>query len=416
MIRPLALYIGLRYTRAQRRNHFISFISLASIIGIALGVMALITALSISNGFIAEVSQKFFSVIPGVTLVTNRDITNEWPALQKQVLQMKTVQAAAPYASGKVMLVNGDQIVGLELQGIIPEQENSISVVGQHMLQGSLSSLNPNQFNIVLGDGVAKNLGLKIGDKITVITPQASTTLAGIFPRYKVFTVSGIFRTRTGFSFDDSVGFIAFSDANKLFQGSQLASGLYLKLRDFYQAPAVTNELIRTAPRGYFILNWTEQFGAYFNALAMQKIMFFAILLLIIAVAAFNLVSSLVMMVHDKRADIAILRTLGASPQMIMATFIIQGALVGLMGTLIGLVLGLLLAHNATAVSNFLQGLFHTQFITASVYGIDFLPSKIEGSDVFYVCVISFLLSLLATLYPAFVAFRTQPAEALRYE
>ncbi len=416
MIRPLALYIGLRYTRAKRRNHFISFISLASMIGIALGVAALITVLSVTNGFNYEIRTKFFSIAPGVTILTNQNIDSAWPVLQKEVMKMKTVEGAAPYASGKAMLSHNGQITGLELQGIIPEQEKNVSDIYKHIIQGSLGSLSAGTFNILIGESVANSLGLHVGDKITVITPEANVTLAGVFPRYKIFTVSGIFKTGTGMGFDESIGLIDFSDANKLFQGPQRISGLHLKLQDLYDAGTVSDKLIDHLPAGFSVTNWTEQYGAFFKALSMQKVMFFVILLLIVAVAAFNLVSTLVMMVHDKRADIAILRTLGASPSTIMATFIIQGAIVGLIGTGLGLVFGLLLAYNVTAIANFVQHLFHVQFVSASVYFVDYLPSRIQASDVIWVCLISFVMSLLATLYPAIVAFRTQPAEALRYE
>lgn len=416
MIRPLALYIGLRYTRAKRRNHFISFISLASMLGIALGVTALITVLSVTNGFNYEIRTKFFSIAPAVTIVTNQDITQEWPALQTQVSKIKAVQGSAPYVSGKAMLSHNGQITGLELDGILPVQEKNVSDIGKHIVQGDLASLAPGKFNILIGEVVANSLGLHLGDKITVITPDANVTLAGVFPRYKIFTVSGIFRTGSGMGFDESIGLIDLSDANKLFQGPQRLSGLHIKLLDLYEAGTVTNTLIDQLPPGYSVTNWTQQYGAFFKALAMQKVMFFVILLLIVAVAAFNLVSTLVMMVHDKRADIAILRTLGASPSTIMATFIIQGAIVGLIGTLLGLIFGLLLAYNVTAIVNHIQQLFHVQFVSASVYFVDYLPSRIQASDVVWICLISVVMSLLATLYPALVAFRTQPAEALRYE
>jgi lipoprotein-releasing system permease protein len=416
MIRPLALFIGLRYTRAKRRNHFISFISLASMLGIALGIAVLITVLSVMNGFDYQIRTKFFSIAPEVTIVTTQDISQTWPHLQQQITQQKRVQNAAPYASGKAMLAHGGQIAGLELQGIIPEQEKKVSSIYRDIIQGNLASLRSGSFNIVIGEAVANSLGLNLGDKVTVITPDANITLAGVFPRYKVFTVSGIFKTNSGFGFDQAVAFIDFSDAGKLFQGDQRSSGLHVKMRDLYQAPALSEELSHILPAGYGVTNWTEQYGAFFKALAMEKVMLFIILLLIVAVAAFNLVSTLVMLVQDKRADIAILRTLGASPRTIMATFIIQGAIVGLIGTLLGLVGGLLLAYNATAIANFIQNVFHVQLISSSVYFVDYLPSKIQASDVLYVCLIGFAMSVLATIYPAIVAFRTQPAEALRYE
>lgn len=416
MIRPVSLYIGLRYTRAKRRNHFISFISLASMLGIALGVMVLITVLSVMNGFNYQIRTKFFAVAPQVTILTNENITHTWQQQAKRLLSLPQVKSLAPYVSGKGMLISHGQVEGVQAVGIIPMEEEKISSIGKYTIEGSLSSLKPGKFNIVVGQTLATNLGLFVGDKVNLFTPQVNVTLAGSFLRYRQMTVSGIFHTKGDFGFDSSVAYINFEDAYKLFPTGQGVSGYYLKLKNLYEAPEVSEQLQTMFPRHYTVTDWTKQFGAFFQALTMQKTILFVILLLIVAIAAFNLVSTLVMVVNDKRADIAILRTLGATPGMIMRTFIIQGIVIGFIGTLLGLITGLLLAANVTALTNWVQSYFHIQLISSSVYFVDFLPSRIESSDVILVCTLSLFLSFLATIYPSWIAFRTQPAEALRYE
>lgn len=415
MFKPLSLYIGLRYTRAKRRNHFISFISLASMLGIALGVTVLITVLSIMNGFDDQIRQRFFAIAPQVTVMTGQNIQESWPSLVKNVGKLPGVVAAAPYASGNGMLMQGSQMAGVKLMGIVPSLEAHISKLNHSLVAGSLSSLTPDSFHIVIGQAIADALGINIGDKINVLTPQTSVTLAGVFPRYKTFQVSGIYHSSGGL-FDSSVAFINMEDAQKLFLLGQRESGVHLKLDNLYQAPEVTKLLQQHLSPAYMITNWTVQFGAFFQALAMEKTMLFIVLLLIIAVAAFNLVSSLVMLVNDKRADIAILRTLGARPRTIMMTFVIQGMTIGVIGTLLGLLGGLALSSHVTSIANFLQDVFHIQFVRASVFFIDFVPSKIVAADIWHVAIAAIILSALATLYPAWVAFRLQPAEALRYE
>jgi lipoprotein-releasing system permease protein len=318
--------------------------------------------------------------------------------------------------SGRGMLIHAGKFNGLEVVGIVPQQERSISQLYNKVVVGSLDSLQPGKFNIVLGQSLAAKMGLVVGDKVNILTPQANVTLLGNFLRYKTFTISGIFHTSDGFGFDNTVAYINMQDAAKLFPPGQGISGLHLKLMNLYDAFNVTQSLEQILPEQYGVNNWTTQFGAFFQALQMEKTMLFVILLLIVAVAAFNLVSTLVMVVNDKRADIAILRTLGASRRTIMFTFIIQGAVVGLVGTLLGLVLGIILSLNVTALTNWIQNVFGVQFLSSSVYFINYLPSRIDPMDIVHVCLIAFGLSLLATLYPAFMAFRTQPAEALRYE
>ena len=416
MIKPLALYIGLRYTRAKRRNHFISFISLASMIGIALGVMVLITVLSVMNGFDYQIRTRFFAIAPQVTVVSSQKVSAFWPRFSSRINNIPGVQGVAPYVEGKGMLINAGQINGVQAVGINPNFESHVSDLGDKVTSGSLSSLTPNAFHIIIGQKLATNLGLVVGSKINLFTPDSNITLAGIFPRYKTFTVSGIFKTSGGFGFESQVVFLNIRDAARLFSAGQMTSGLHIRLENLYDANLISQQIKTILPDIYSVTNWTQQFGAFFQALAMEKTMLFVILLLIVAVAVFNLVSTLVMVVNDKRADIAILRTLGARPTTIMSTFIVQGAIVGLIGTIIGVIFGLLLASNVTAITNFIQRAFNVQFVSSSVYFINYLPSRIQVSDVLEVAGLAFLLSLLATLYPAFIAFRTQPAEALRYE
>ena len=412
---PLSLIIGLRYTRARRRNHFISFISLASLLGIALGVTVLITVLSVMNGFDAQIHARFFAITPAVTVSTSNDLSNQWMDLVRTTEKVSGVIAAAPFVSGNGMIMKGTQFAGVSLMGISPNLEPRVSALQEHLLQGHLTDLQRGTFHTVIGKGLADLLGLTVGDSIRVFTPQTNVTLMGVFPRYKVFQITGIYHTSGGL-YDMNQIFVNRHDAQVLFLPGQRTSGVHLRLTSLYDAPAVTDQLMQVLTPNYSITNWTVEFGAFFQALAMEKTMLFVILLLIVAVAAFNLVSTLVMVVNDKRADIAILRTLGATPRTIMMTFVVQGAVVGLWGTLLGLIGGLLLSLNVTRLANFIQQVFHIQFLHASVFFINFVPSKISFHDVVLVCVSTLLMSLLATIYPAIVAYRTEPAEALRYE
>jgi len=416
MIRPFSLLVGLRYTRAKRRNHFISFISVVSMLGIALGVAVLITVLSVMNGFDSTIRTKFFSVAPAVTVTTTLRPDITWQSLQNIVLKQPEVTNAAPFVNGKGMLLNMGAVNGADIIGVIPKEQDKVSDISKKMVAGSLSSLQPRKYNMVIGKTLAANLGLVVGDQVNLFTPQSTTTPLGILPRYRRFTISGIFNTKSGFGFDSGVAYINYLDAQKLYAGGQATSGLYLKLNDIYAAPAITNKLNRELDTSYYVTNWTQQFGAFFEALSMEKTIMFVILMLIVGVAVFNLVSTLVMAVNDKRPDIAILRTIGATPRQIMSIFVIQGAVVGLIGTLLGVIGGVILALNATAIVNWVQYEFHVQLISSAVYFVNYLPSQLHFSDVLGVAIISFSLCLVATLYPAWTAARTQPAEALRYE
>lgn len=415
MIYPLPLYIGLRYIRAKRRTGFISFISFASTLGIALGVMVLLTVLSVMNGFDQQIRTHFFALARQVTLSTEEKDSSQWQQWRQTLTPIANVKGSAPFVSGEGMLIKGKALQGIEVEGIDPDQEAEVSQLAQLISSGSVNSLTPGHFNIVITENLAQRLNLQIGDPVNVFTSQATTTPLGMFPRYRQFTVSGIYNNSSSSTIRESV-YIAMADAEKLFAAGPYTSGLHLKLADAYSAPKTTIAIAKLFPQGFDVTNWTIESGAFFQALAMEKTMMFIILLLIIAIAAFNLVAMLVMVVHEKQADIAILRTLGAAPHTIRNIFIMQGMILGIFGTLIGLIAGIILTLNVNPVVNFLQQVFHVQFIASNAYSANYLPVKILYRDMTIVCAMAFGLSLLATLYPAQIAFRIQPAEALRYE
>ena len=414
---PLSLFIGWRYTRAKRRNQFISFISLASMLGIALGMTVLITVLSVMNGFDDQIRTRFFALIPQVTVYTGLEQSPKViEATRLTLMQSPDVVAVSPYVSGNGLLMERGSFNGLQLLGIDPDQESQTSRIASKMQLGHLSSLKPGQYHVILGQTLANQLGIRLGDSVNIFTPQFNLTLAGVFPRHRQFTVTGIFHASDGFGFDSSMAYINIDDAAILLKGGQGTRGYHVKLTNIYQAQSVTRTLQHQLPLGFMVSNWSQSAGALFSALQMEKTMMFVILLLIIAVAVFNLVSTLVMVVNDKRSDIAILRTIGATPAMIMRTFICQGAIVGLMGTILGTLGGVVLSLNVTALTNWIQRVLGVQLISSKVYWVDYLPSSLQLGDVVHVALLAFGLSILATLYPAWMAFKTQPAEALRYE
>lgn len=415
MFKPLAIYIGLRYTRAKRRNHFISFISLASMLGIALGVMVLITVLSVMNGFDQQIKNRIFAMVPQATVTSIDNIAN-WSNLANKIKSEPHVIATAPFASGQGMLSSSGEVAGVYFTGILPEKESLVSNISGKMVSGTMNSLKEGTFNIVLGVDLARRLQLTLGDQVTLFTPQASVSPLGIMPRFKRFNVVGIFEVGGGFGFDSSAVFMHISDAQKLLQLDDKVSGIRIKVRDLYDAPRLRMELKKILPMQYLISDWTEEYGTLFKAIQMEKTMMFIILMFIIAVAVFNLVSTLVMVVTDKRSDIAILRTLGASPKMVMAIFIVQGLIIGLLGTIMGVISGIILALNATDLVALLEHYLNVHFISSSVYFINYLPSELVLVDVVKIALAALGLSLLATVYPAWQASRTQPAEALRYE
>lgn len=414
MYKPLALFIGLRYTRSRKKNHFVSFISLSSMLGIGMGVMVLVTVLSVMNGFDQEIHNRFFGMAPEITVTGLNEKLSNWPDLEKKLRKIPQVKAIAPYVGGQGLLTHDGQVLPIVVTGVAPQIEDSVTHLSQKLIAGSMNDLN--HFGMILGKGLADSLGVMVGDKVTIMIPQATVTPAGMIPRFKRFNVVGIFSAGTGFNFDTKLAFINIEDAQKLLQMGDQVSGVKMKINNVYQAPEISDHLSHMLGAGYEVGNWTQQFGAFFEAVKMEKTMMFLILLLIVAVAAFNLVSSLVMVVNDKQAEIAILRTIGATPSTILWIFIVQGMMVGIVGTGLGLVGGLILAKNATAIVNYLQSFFHVQVLSSSIYFVNYLPSQILFSDIWQICVMALLMSFAATIYPAWRASKTVIAEALHYE
>ncbi len=415
MFTPYEVFVGLRYTRARRRNHFISFISLTSMLGIALGVTALITVLSVMNGFEKELRERILGMASHATISALDGRLGDWSGARDTALGHREVVGAAPFVRSEVMLSQGGRVSGALLRGVLPEHEPEVSEVGAKMTVGTLDTLRPGEFGIVLGTELARYLGVWPGDRVTVVTPEAASTPAGILPRLKRFTVTGLFEVGM-YEYDRNLALVHLADAGRLLRLDGHVSGVRLKLEDLFQAPRVVREVTADLGGAFSVRDWTREHANFFRAVQTEKRVMFIILLLIVAVAAFNIVSTLVMTVNDKQADIAILQTLGSTPRSIMAVFIVQGALIGVIGTLLGLAGGIALALNVETLVPAIERLFGIQFLSPDVYYISDLPSDLHWSDVQRIAAMSLLLSLLATLYPAWRASRTQPAEALRYE
>ena len=411
MFKPLIFYIGLRYTRAKRRTQFISFITLTSVLGIALGVTALITVLSVMNGFEAELRERILGMTSHATATGRSGQLDDWQALDQKLKNYPHVEGAAPFITGQVM-INAD---GTMLNGILPEYESRVSDVANKMKLGKLADLVPGEYGIVLGLELANYLGVTLSDKITVISPQINSTPAGIVPRMRRFTVVGVFQVGM-YEYDRNMALIHIDDAAKLFRMDNAVSGLRIKLDDLFNAPKITHSLATALYNQYQVSDWTLAHDNFFKAIQTEKRVMFIILLLIVAVAAFNIVSTLVMVVTDKRGDIAILKTQGLTSGSIMGIFMVLGSIIGIVGTALGTVGGVLLALNVETIVPAIEKLFQVQFMAADVYYISELPSKLVWTDVYAIAGMAFFLSLLATIYPAWQASRINPAEVLRYE
>lgn len=411
MFRPIALFVGWRYTRAQRSNHFISFIALVSMIGLTLGVAVLITVLSVMNGFDRELRGRILGMIPQASVSAN-EILPDWPLLVDRALRQSHVEAAAPFTQVQGMITAGGQVSGVMVTGIEPAYEKKVSIIGQHMAQGSLEALRTGEFGMVIGKGLADGLGLQLGDRVTLVLPEASASAAGVVPRFKRFTVVGIFSI--GADVDSMLAYIALNDAARLLRLPDGAQGVRMKLDDIFAAPQVARQLAHSMPNTLYPSDWTQTHGNLFSAIQMEKAMVSLLLFLIVLVAAFNIVSSLVMMVTDKQSDIAILRTLGMSPRTITQVFMVQGVMIGLVGTVLGAVLGIIAALGISDLVGWISRVFGLHLFDA--YFVNYLPSQLRWQDVVVVVSVSLLISFLATIYPARRAARVQPAEALRYE
>ncbi|MGM0564166.1 MAG: lipoprotein-releasing ABC transporter permease subunit [Pseudomonadota bacterium] len=416
MFQPYEFFVGLRYTRAKRRNHFISFISLISILGIALGVWALITVISVMNGFESELRDRILGMASHATISAYDGAMHDWSDVMEQAGDHPQVVGAAPYVESQLMLLKGGEVHGAISRGVLPEREREVASIEEEMVAGRFDSLKAGEWNIVLGAELARALALRVGDKITVISPQTNITAAGFIPRLKTFTLSGVFELGMH-EYDSGLVFMHSADAARLKRMPEGAvTGVRLKLRDMFQAREVAGEVAESLGEQYWVSDWTRRHANFFRAIKTERRVMFIILTLIVAVAAFNIISTLIMVVTDKRSDIAILRTLGASPRSIMGVFIIQGTMVGVLGTLIGMATGALSGAYIGDVIALIEQGFGFKFLAPDVYYISDLPSELRWANVFVAGAFAFLVSILATLYPAWRAAQIQPAEALRHE
>lgn len=411
MFKPISLYIGLRYTRARRSNHFISFIALVSMIGLTLGVAVLITVLSVMNGFDRELKNRVLGMVPQATVSSTEILTN-WPELAHKIDQHKHVTGVAPFTQLQGMLTAQGQVAGIMVTGIEPKYEKNVSIIQDHMVQGKIDALKKGEFGIVLGKQMTDALGLSLNDNVTLVLPEATPSPAGVVPRFKRFKLVGIFSI--GAEVDSMMGYIALNDASTLLRLPDGAQGIRMKLDDIFLASEVADDVVKELPGNFYASNWTYTHGNLFSAIQMEKAMVSLLLFLIVLVAAFNIVSSLVMVVTDKKSDIAILRTLGASPATITKIFMVQGTVIGVVGTLAGAVLGIIFATSISSLIGWLNTSFGLNLFDA--YFINYLPSYLKWQDVLTIVLLSLVLSFLATIYPAMRAAKIQPAEALRYE
>ena len=405
--------IGLRYVRARRRNHFISFISMSSMIGVALGVMALITVISVMNGFEKELKDRILGMASHAVIEELNGL-KDWQLVINNIKDHPEIVGAAPYFHAEGMLTKDKIVNGVIIRGILPHEEKNVAIVAEKMIEGDLNDLKSTEFNIILGAELVRKLNLKIGDKVTLVAPQVNFTPAGILPRLKRFTLIGIFEVGMH-EFDSGLALIHMNDALRLFRKSN-PTGIRLKTNNILKAPTISREIASQLSSKYWVIDWTQRHSNFFRALKTEKTVMFVILTLIVAVAAFNIISTLVMAVSDKQSDIAVLRTLGASPKSILKIFIIQGTIIGAIGILLGVIGGVWLATNIETLVPALENILGYKFLSPDVYYISDLPSDMHWSDVILISVVSFVLCLLATIYPAFRAANTLPAEALRYE
>jgi lipoprotein-releasing system permease protein len=409
------LLIGRRYLRASRGNRFISFISTISMAGVAIGVAVLIVVLSVMNGFEREVRVRILSLTSHASISALSLRLGDWQDAAARVRDNPSVLAAAPYIEEQALLLASGKSSGALVTGVLPEDERQVTTIADKVTAGSFDAMKPGEFGIVLGTELAKALGVELGGRVVITTPLRTVTPAGVMPRWKSFKVVGLFSAGM-YEYDRNFAYIHIADAARLYRMGDDVTGLRLKLSDMFAAPLVVRDLARALGGGYYVDDWTRKHATFFRSLQLTKSALFLILLLVVGVAAFNIVSTLVMVVKDKRADIAILRTVGASPGSVLSIFLTQGVAIGVIGTLSGVLLGVLIALNLEALIHGLEGLLGLRFLDAKVYFITDLPTRIEWSDVVQISLTAFGLCCLSTLYPSWRAARTQPAQSLRHE
>ena len=415
MSQQFEYWIGSRYVRSRSSNRFVSLISAISMLGIAIAVSVLILVLSVVNGFERELKDRLLSMTAHASIEDVDGRMRDWDALSEVAIANPRVRATAPFVDGQALLVFGEQLSGAELRGIEPLAEDQVSGVGGTMLQGELASLESGSFNVVLGIELAAELQVGIGEKVTVTLAEGIVTPAGVVPRTKRFVVSGIYRVGM-YEFDRRLAFINISDAQKLYRMRDTVTGVRLAVTDIFAAPSVVREVALEYGAVVLVNDWTRRHVNFFRSIQITKSILFVILLLVIAVAAFNIVSTLVMVVKDKQADIAILRTIGARPSSVLRIFVTQGSVIGIVGTAAGVLFGILLATNLETIVGSLESLFGIKFLAADVYFISDLPAELRVADIVKIASIALVLALVSTVYPAWVASRTAPAEALRYD
>ena len=414
-MRTFELFIGLRYLRTKRRNGFLSLITVISALGIALGVAALITVLSVMNGFQSELRDRILGVTSHVTVTGYQGLQDDWRDVVAHAEERPGVAAGAPYVRQQGMVTQSGTVSGVMVRGILPDWEGGVSDVVTNMVRGDLADLEADGYGLIIGKALANNMGLDVGDAITLVAPSGQVTPAGMLPRLKRFTVAGVFDAGM-YEYNSGLVYAHLADVQKLYRLGDEISGVRLRLREPMQAPTVADSLRESLGGAYFVRDWTQRNRNFFRALQTEKTAMFVILFLIVMVAAFNIVSSLVMLVNEKRGDIAILRTLGASPGNVTTIFMIQGSIIGLFGVLLGGVGGVTLALNAETLVAWLEQVFQTQFLPSEVYSVSRLPSELHWDDVAWIIGAGLAMSFIATIYPSRRAAKTDPVEALRYE
>jgi len=415
MARSYEWLIGTRYLRSAHRRGFVSFVALMSVLGLTLGVAVLLVVLSVMNGFERELRSRILSVTSHATLIGLEGTLPDWQRAREAALRQPGVQAAVPYIEAQAMIANGRRVTGTLVRGVLPEEERRTTGIAQRLTAGRIEDLVPGEYRIVLGVALARELGVAPGGSVVVIAPEGTATPSGVVPRMRRFRVSGLFESGM-YEFDRGLALVHMQDAARLYRLGDGVTGIRLALDDALRAPSTVRELALALGGGFFVSDWTRDHANFFRSIELTKSMMFVILLMIVAVAAFNIVATLVMIVKEKQSDIAILRTLGAGPRNVLAIFAVQGVLIGLAGTALGALLGIVVAANLEAIIRGIESLFGTQFLDARVYYMSDLPAYVEWVDVLQVCAVAFALCALATVYPAWRAARTQPAEALRHD